>query len=269
MACAQGEGRHSCGRRLGRRLNPIPHGKGPVIFRVSVCVDPAGSSLILITREPHDKRPERTDNGRETNQEKQPGMSQRFSEPARRALGLANRVAQLGGHSCLGTEHILFAMFKEGSGLGATALRELDVDIKSFEERFAGLATPGGDLSVAGEFSQSPQTRKAVAYAFEEARALNHNYVGTEHILLGLLRESEGIAAQVLMNLDVSFCSLVYPNAEPNIATTACRILSPFCLHRHPMRTNRGRRTRLSSTKNAISDIYRPESGFCVLLQKA
>ena len=80
-------------------------------------------------------------------------------------------------------------------------LKNLDVDIKKLRLEVEKLVKSGPDMVSMGKLPQTPRAKKVIEYAIEEARALNHNYVGTEHILLGLLRETEGIAAQVLMNL--------------------------------------------------------------------
>ncbi|MHC4412704.1 MAG: ATP-dependent Clp protease ATP-binding subunit, partial [Planctomycetota bacterium] len=95
----------------------------------------------------------------------------------------------------------LLGLVKEGSGVGATVLKNLDVDIKKLRLEIEKLVKSGPDMVTMGKLPQTPRAKKVIEYAIEEARVLNHNYVGTEHILLGLLRESEGIAAQVLMNL--------------------------------------------------------------------
>jgi len=116
-------------------------------------------------------------------------------------MALANQEAQRFNHEWIGTEHILLGLVKEGSGVGATVLKNLDVDIKKLRLEVEKLVKSGPDMVTMGKLPQTPRAKKVIEYAIEEARALNHNYVGTEHILLGLLRESEGIAAQVLMNL--------------------------------------------------------------------
>ena len=116
-------------------------------------------------------------------------------------MALANQEAQRFNHEYIGTEHILLGLVKEGSGVGATVLKNLDVDIKKLRLEIEKLVKSGPDMVTMGKLPQTPRAKKVIEYAIEEARALNHNYVGTEHILLGLLRESEGIAAQVLMNL--------------------------------------------------------------------
>jgi len=128
-------------------------------------------------------------------------MFERFTDRARKVMALANQEAQRFNHEYIGTEHILLGLVKEGSGVGATVLKNLDVDIKKLRLEVEKLVKSGPDMVTMGKLPQTPRAKKVIEYAIEEARALNHNYVGTEHILLGLLRENEGIAAQVLMNL--------------------------------------------------------------------
>jgi len=128
-------------------------------------------------------------------------MFERFTDRARKVMALANQEAQRFNHEFIGTEHILLGLVKEGSGVGATVLKNLDVDVKKLRLEVEKVVKSGPDMVTMGKLPQTPRAKKVIEYAIEEARALNHNYVGTEHILLGLLRESEGIAAQVLMNL--------------------------------------------------------------------
>ncbi len=116
-------------------------------------------------------------------------------------MALANQEAQRFNHEYIGTEHILLGLVKEGSGVGANVLKNLDVDIKKLRLEIEKLVKSGPDMVTMGKLPQTPRAKKVIEYAIEEARSLNHNYVGTEHLLLGLLRETEGIAAQVLMNL--------------------------------------------------------------------
>ncbi len=128
-------------------------------------------------------------------------MFERFTDRARKVMALANQEAQRFNHEYIGTEHVLLGLVKEGSGVGANVLKNLDVDIKKLRLEIEKLVKSGPDMVTMGKLPQTPRAKKVIEYAIEEARALNHNYVGTEHILLGLLRETEGIAAQVLMNL--------------------------------------------------------------------
>ena len=128
-------------------------------------------------------------------------MFERFTDRARKVMALANQEAQRFNHEYIGTEHVLLGLVKEGSGVGATVLKNLDVDIKKLRIEVEKQVKSGPDLVTMGKLPQTPRAKKVIEYAIEEARALNHNYVGTEHILLGLLRETEGIAAQILMNV--------------------------------------------------------------------
>ncbi len=128
-------------------------------------------------------------------------MFERFTDRARKVMALANQEAQRFNHEFIGTEHILLGLVKEGSGVGATVLKNLDVDIKKLRIEVEKTVKSGPDMVTMGKLPQTPKAKKVIEFAIEEARALNHNYVGTEHILLGLLREADGIAAQVLMNL--------------------------------------------------------------------
>ncbi len=128
-------------------------------------------------------------------------MFERFTDRARKVMALANQEAQRFNHEYIGTEHILLGLVKEGSGVGATVLKNLDVDIKKLRLEIEKLVKSGPDMVTMGKLPHTPRAKKVIEFAIEEARSLNHNYVGTEHLLLGLLRESEGIAAQVMMNL--------------------------------------------------------------------
>jgi len=128
-------------------------------------------------------------------------MFERFTDRARKVMALANQEAQRFNHEYIGTEHILLGLVKEGSGVGANVLKNLDVDIKKLRLEIEKFVKSGPDMVTMGKLPQTPRAKKVIEFAIEEARALNHNYVGTEHILLGLLRETEGIAAQVLMSL--------------------------------------------------------------------
>ena len=128
-------------------------------------------------------------------------MFERFTDRARKVMALANQEAQRFNHEYIGTEHILLGLVKEGSGVGANVLKNLDVDLRKVRLEVEKLVKSGPDMVTMGKLPQTPRAKKVIEYAIEEARSLNHNYVGTEHLLLGLLREHEGVAAQVLMNL--------------------------------------------------------------------
>ncbi|MHC4712158.1 MAG: ATP-dependent Clp protease ATP-binding subunit [Planctomycetota bacterium] len=126
-------------------------------------------------------------------------MFERFTDRARRVMGLANQEAQRFNHESIGTEHILLGLIKEGSGVAANVLRNLGVDLRRVRMEIEKKVPSGHEMVTMGRLPFTPRAKKVIELAFEEARALGHNYVGTEHLLLGLLRESEGVAAQVLV----------------------------------------------------------------------
>ncbi len=128
-------------------------------------------------------------------------MYERFTDRARKVMQLANQEAQRFNHEYIGTEHVLLGLIKEGSGVAANVLKNLDVDLRKIRLEVEKLVQSGPDMVTMGKLPQTPRAKKVIEYSMEEARHLSHNYVGTEHILLGLLREQEGVAAQVLMNL--------------------------------------------------------------------
>ncbi len=128
-------------------------------------------------------------------------MFERFTDRARKVMALANQEAQRFNHEYIGTEHILLGLVKEGSGVGANVLKALSVDLRKVRLEVEKLVKQGPEMVTMGKLPQTPRAKKVIEYAIEEARNLNHNYVGTEHLLLGLLREHDGVAAQVLRNL--------------------------------------------------------------------
>ncbi len=128
-------------------------------------------------------------------------MFDRFTDRARKVMNLAKSEAQRLNHEYIGTEHILLGLVKEGSGVGANVLKNLGVDLRKVRLEVEKLVKAGPEMVTMGKLPQTPRAKKVIEYAIEEARNLNHNYVGTEHLLLGLLREHDGVAAQVLRNL--------------------------------------------------------------------
>src|SRR3984893_2191157 len=116
-------------------------------------------------------------------------------------MQLAHQEDQSVNHEYIGTDHILLGLVKEGSGVAANVLKNLDVDLRKIRLEVEKIVQSGPDMVTMGKLPQTPRAKEVIEYSMEEARNLNHNYVGTEHILLGLLREQEGVAAQVLMNL--------------------------------------------------------------------
>jgi ATP-dependent Clp protease ATP-binding subunit ClpA len=118
-------------------------------------------------------------------------------------MQLANEEALRFNHEYIGTEHILLGLVAEGSGVAATVLKNLDIELRKIRDWVEKICLrgPGGEPPFKGRRPHTPRTKKVIDYAVEEARRLNHNYIGSEHLLLGLLREEEGVAAQVLINL--------------------------------------------------------------------
>ena len=126
-------------------------------------------------------------------------MYERFTDRARKVMQLANQEAQRFNHEYIGTEHILLGLIKEGSGVAANVLKNLEVDLRKIRLEVEKLVQSGPDMVTMGKLPQTPRAKKVIEYSMEEARNLGHNYVGTEHILLGLLREQEGVAAYELV----------------------------------------------------------------------
>ena len=132
-----------------------------------------------------------------------PSRFEKFSERARRVLSLANEEAQRFNHNYIGTEHILLGLVRETDGVAAKVLSNLGVEldkVRSAVEFIIGR----GEKTTSGEKGLTPRTKKVVELAVDEARRLNHNFIGTEHLLIGLLREGEGVAAGVLESLQVN-----------------------------------------------------------------
>lgn len=131
-------------------------------------------------------------------------MFERFSDRARKVMALANQEAQRFNHEYIGTEHLLLGLVKEGTGVGVTALRKHGVDTAMLRGEVEKLVRNGPHVVPEGKRPQTPRAKRVIEYAIEEAKAFDHDYVGTEHILLGLFRETEGIGAQVLTNLGLT-----------------------------------------------------------------
>ncbi len=131
-------------------------------------------------------------------------MYELFTDRARKVMQLANQEAQRFNHEYIGTEHILLALVKEDSGAAVTVMDTFGIDPRKIRLEVEKLMHSGPDMVTMGKLPQTARAKRAVVYSMEEARNLNLNCVGTEHILLGLLHEQEGIAGQVLMNLGLT-----------------------------------------------------------------
>jgi ATP-dependent Clp protease ATP-binding subunit ClpA len=125
-------------------------------------------------------------------------MHERFSDRARRALALANQEAVRLKHDHLGPEHILLGILAKGGSVGTVVLQNLHIELDSLRDDLARSMTPGHATTHLAKLPQGPDTRQVIAYATDEARRLGHKYIGTEHLLLGLLREGHAAPARVL-----------------------------------------------------------------------
>src|SRR5207244_570943 len=128
-------------------------------------------------------------------------MYERFTDRSRKVMRLANDAAQRFNCDHIDTEHLLWALAREEDGVAANILKNLGVDARAIRIEIEKLAEVGLDEPEAGTLPESERLKKVVDFSFEECRSLNHNYVGTEHLLLGLLRDQDGVASQVLANL--------------------------------------------------------------------
>ena len=132
-----------------------------------------------------------------------PSRFEKFTERARKVLSLSQEEAQSFNHDYIGTEHILLGLVREGEGVAAKVLTSLGVELdklRSAVEYIIGR----GEKGVTGEIGLTPRAKRVIELAVDEARRLNHNYIGTEHLLLGLLREEEGVASGVLESMGIS-----------------------------------------------------------------
>jgi ATP-dependent Clp protease ATP-binding subunit ClpC len=131
-------------------------------------------------------------------------MFDKFTNRAKQVIKLAKKEAQRLNHNYLGTEHVLLGLLKLGQGVAVNVLRSLNIDFETVRDETEKLVGYGPEIQVYGDPALTGKVKKVFEYANEEAANLNHNYVGTEHLLLGLLRQTDGVAAQVLENLNVN-----------------------------------------------------------------
>ena len=130
-------------------------------------------------------------------------MFDRFTDRAKKVMNLARQEAQRFNHEYLGTEHILLGLVQEGSGVAANVLRNMGIDLSKIRTEVEKLVKTGPSMVTMGQLPFTPRAKKVLELSMEEAGNLGHNYIGTEHLLLGLIKENEGIAAKVLTNLGV------------------------------------------------------------------
>src|SRR5438132_8960912 len=133
----------------------------------------------------------------------QPKLFERFTERARQVVVLAQDEARALNHHYIGTEHILLGLLREEEGLAARVLESLDVTVEDVRAQVARIVGMGDEVVMTGQIPFTPRSKKVLEMALREALSLGHNHIGTEHVLLGLMRESEGVAARILLDFDV------------------------------------------------------------------
>jgi ATP-dependent Clp protease ATP-binding subunit ClpC len=146
-----------------------------------------------------------------------------FTPRAQQVLALARKEADRFNHNFVGTEHLLLGLIKLGQGVAVNVLQKLGLDLETVRMEVEKQVGTGPDQKMIGNIPYTPRVKKVLALAAKEAKALNHTYVGTEHILLGLLREGDGVAARVLKNLDVDIEQTrqeILKELDPNFAAT-------------------------------------------------
>jgi ATP-dependent Clp protease ATP-binding subunit ClpC len=129
-------------------------------------------------------------------------MFKRFTARARQVMVLAQDEARLLKHNYIGTEHLLLGLLREEEGLAARVLKSLDITLEEARAQVARIVALGDEEVTSGQMPLTPRTKKVLELALRESQSLGHNYIGTEHILLGLVRENEGVAARILLDFD-------------------------------------------------------------------
>src|SRR5450755_3740027 len=150
-----------------------------------------------------------------------------FTPRAQQVLALARKEADRFNHNFVGTEHLLLGLIKLGQGVAVNVLQKLGLDLDTVRLEVEKQVGTGPDQKMIGNIPYTPRVKKVLALAAREAKALNHTYVGTEHILLGLLREGDGVAARVLKNLDVDIEQTrqeILKELDPNFTPQSCRV---------------------------------------------
>src|SRR5256886_1648952 len=151
------------------------------------------------------------------------GPFDRFNDRAKRVLALAQDEAIRFNHNYIGTEHLLLGLVREGEGVAARVLDSLGVELSKVRTAVEFIIGRGDSTTSPSEITLSPRTKKVIELAIDEARKLGHSHVGTEHLLLGLVREGEGIASGVLESLGVSLEKVRHQVIASLVAGTKCR----------------------------------------------
>ena len=134
----------------------------------------------------------------------EPGLLGPYTDRYRRVLWLANKEAKRSNHEYVGTEHILLALVKEGSGPAAGVLSNLGIDLKGLRREVEKIVPRGPEMVTFGTLPFTPSAKKVIDFSIDEAQSFSHSYIGTEHLLLAILHEEEGVACQVFKNLSLS-----------------------------------------------------------------
>jgi ATP-dependent Clp protease ATP-binding subunit ClpC len=128
---------------------------------------------------------------------------ERFTERARQVVVFAQEEARALGHNYIGTEHLLLGLLREEEGIAARVLESLEITVSGVRAEVAQIVGPGGEVA-AGQIPFTPRAKKVLDLALREALSLGHNWIGTEHVLLGLARENDGVAMQILLDHGVT-----------------------------------------------------------------
>jgi ATP-dependent Clp protease ATP-binding subunit ClpC len=130
-------------------------------------------------------------------------LFERFTERARQVVVLAQDEARAFNHNYIGTEHILLGLLREEEGLAARVLESLEITVEEVRAQVARIVGQGDETTTTGQIPFTPRAKKVLDLSLREALSLGHNHIGTEHILLGLVRENEGVASQILIDFGV------------------------------------------------------------------
>ena len=161
-------------------------------------------TVLATTRRPYARYHDRRGSGKPLTPSKaaeRVRVFERFTERARQVVVLAQDEARALKHNYIGTEHILLGLLREEEGLAARVLESLDITVEEVRAQVARIVGQGDEVT-SGQIPFTPRAKKVLELALREALSLGHNYIGTEHILLGLVRENEGVAARILLDFD-------------------------------------------------------------------
>jgi len=179
-------------------------------------------------------------------------LFERFTERARQVVVLAQDEARALKHNYIGTEHILLGLLREEEGLAARVLESLDITVEEVRAQVARIVGQGDEVT-SGQIPFTPRAKKVLQLALREALSLGHNYIGTEHILLGLVREDEGVAARILLDFDADAekirSEVLRVLSEPQPRARRGRSRGPVLIVPHDLDS------RLSSIEQLLSEL--------------